>query len=106
MVKNPLIEAVGNARANVRKAFLYCAAFALVAMAGLSPIGAHAQTTTVTYGLGQDGAPAAADYAAAAAGFSSSIGPILQATLPLLLLMLAIWQGPRLVKSLVMRFSR
>ena len=84
-------------------------AFALfgLLLLGASTVPASAQTgtTTVTYGLGQNGAPAATDYYNAANGFSSAIGPILTAILPVLLLMLAIWQGPRIIKALVMRFS-
>ena len=35
-----------------------------------------------------------------------TIAPILYALLGVLLLMLAIWQGPRLMRSLTLRFSR
>jgi hypothetical protein len=82
-------------------------AFGALLLLGALTVPASAQSgTTVTYGLGQNGAPAATDYYNAANGFSSSIGPILTAILPVLLLMLAIWNGPRIIKGLVTKFSR
>lgn len=54
-----------------------------------------------TYGLGQAGSPAAADYLGAAQGFNSSLSPLLTAVLPVLVVILAIWTAPKLLKRLV-----
>jgi len=79
---------------------------AFVLFAGLaSVVAAHAQTTGGTSTLGADGGPTGADYLSAGSGFANNIGPILKSVLPLMLGMLAVWQGPRIIKGLVQRFS-
>jgi hypothetical protein len=75
----------------------------MVAMELVAP-GAHAQSGSFTYGLGQDGAPAATDYTGAVTGFNTSTAPILTALLPILALMMAVWQGPRIGKKLITTF--
>lgn len=63
-----------------------------------------AQTATVptqTYGLGQGNSPLGSDYFNAASGFNASLAPMLTAVLPVLVVILAIWTGPKLLKRLV-----
>lgn len=79
-------------------------ALALVLALSFSVVAAHADGAG--YALGTDGGPVSSDYLAAGSGFANNLGPILKACLPLLLGMLAVWQGPRIIKSLVQRFSR
>ena len=81
------------------------AAYALIgAGVALLPMAANAQTSgaggSQTYGLGQAGSPASSDYFNAAQGFNSSLAPLLTAILPVLVVILAIWQGPKLLKRL------
>ena len=64
------------------------------APSGTSPGG------TQTYALGQAGSPAATDYFGAAQGVNASLAPLLTAILPVLVVILAIWQGPKLLKRL------
>lgn len=82
-------------------------AVAAVAMFLVDPVGASAQAAGgQTYGLGQQGSPVAADYTSSAIGFSSSLSPLLTAILPTLVVILAIWRGPWLLKHLVNGFTR
>lgn len=70
-----------------------------VAAASILP--ALAQTGGQTYGLGQGGSPSGTDYTGAAMGFNTSLSPLLTAILPTLVVILAIFQGPRVLKKLV-----
>lgn len=71
-------------------------------VAAASVLPALAQTNSQqTYGLGQGGSPAATDYTGAAMGFNTSLSPLLTAILPTLVVILAIFQGPRVLKKLV-----
>jgi len=93
-----------SAREAGRRSYVRVGAFAFSVLGMALTVAANAQTGT-GYGLGANGAPAAGDYLTAGNGFASAIGPILTTLLPLLLGMLAVWQGPRIVKTLVKKFS-
>lgn len=72
----------------------------------LAPIAAHATTgdgtsAGQTYGLGSGGGPAASDWQMAAQGFNSSLSPMLVALIPVFVVILATWMGPRLLKKLL-----
>jgi len=79
-------------------------AYAVVGMTALLlPASSFAQTTTTApnYGFGQAGSPQQSDYLGAAQGFNSSLSPLLTAVLPVLVVILAIWTAPKLLKKLV-----
>lgn len=81
-------------------------ALALLAFVLMAAHPAMAQTTgSSAYGLGQNGAPAAADFTNATQGFSASISPMLTAILPYLIGILAVWKLPWLLKKLVSGFT-
>lgn len=100
--KGFIASAKETLRQNSRKLGLYALAFCVTVI--FSTLAAHAQAAPA-YGLGTDGGPVGTDYLSAGSGFASNLGPILKSTLPLMLGMLAVWQGPRIIKSLVKRFS-
>jgi uncharacterized protein YceK len=59
-----------------------------------------------TAGAGLNGSPDFCEMYTSASGFLGSVVPILQVVLPVLLLMLAIWKGPMIIRLLSRRFSR
>lgn len=57
-------------------------------------------------GVGRSGEPDACSYWHTSVGFTQSIAPIARVLLPTLLVILAIWRGPWLLKHLLNGFSR
>jgi hypothetical protein len=73
----------------------------IVSAMALAPIAARADGTTQTYAPGQFGGPAAADWFTAAQGFGSTIAPQITTLIPVMVVLLAIFMGPRILKKLV-----
>jgi len=74
----------------------------------LAPLAANATATpgdgTVggqTFGLGQFGGPTGSDWQTTAQGFGQSIAPELTALIPVMVVLLALFLGPKILKRMV-----
>lgn len=108
MVKSIDKGLLASARESARRNF-FVTVGALSLLAAAAPhsfaqtAGGGGSATTQTYTLGTYG-PGAADYSAAAQGFATNVGGILTAILGLLLVVLAVWKGPGLIKKAINKY--